>query len=208
MDEIIGALEELNEDKVLEDVQSQRLSGTSNIEIMRALNSGMLLVGQRFEEGEYFLADLIVSGVIYRKALELLSTHQESNGNPAAGKVLIGVVKSDIHDIGKDIIISSLQAEGFEVIDLGTDVKAEEFVELSLRHRPDIIALSGTMGFAKDEIKKTILKLDEANVRSFAKIIVGGLCVTKQNSVVMGADGYSEDPIDVVNICQELLKND
>lgn len=206
MDNIALALDELNEDLVLAGVKKAKLIGASNIGIMQALNRGMLLVGKRFEDGDYFLADLIMSGLIYRKAIELIGVHQTPQTKSYLGTVLIGVVKNDIHDIGKDIIVSSLSAEGFKVIDLGTDVKTDEFVKAAKKHHPDIIALSGTMSFAKDEIKNTLAALSDAQVRDFSKIIVGGLCISEKRSLEMGADAYSKDPIDAIQVCKELMK--
>jgi methanogenic corrinoid protein MtbC1 len=191
MNEVIKAMGELDEAKVLEMISEFRTDGASIFMILGMLNNGMLLVGEKFEQGEYFLADLILSGIIYRKALEILGARVTARSEHCCGKVLVGVVKDDIHDIGKDIIVSTLQSGGFEVMDLGTDVRSNEFVSAAMEFRPNIIALSGTMSYAVHEMQLTIGKLREAKICEFAKIIVGGLCLDQEGSLAIGADFFS-----------------
>jgi len=208
MEELVNDVSNLDEDLVLDKVQELIVSGMSSVDIINILNRGMHMVGQRFEFGEYFLADLIVSGVIYKKALDLLCLDKNGDSVSNAGKILIGVVKNDIHDIGKDIVVSTLKSDGFEVIDLGVDVCAEEFVESALAHRPNIVAIGGTMSFSAEEMKNIIEKLKNANVRDFAKIVVGGLGISLSRSRELDVDGYSDNPIEVLAVCRKLLNNE
>ena len=205
MEELVLAMENLDEKAVKSRVIRLLNDGASSHTIMYTLNSGMFLVGKKFEIGEYFLADLVVSGIIYREALDLIDiTSKEMHRT--IGKVLIGVVVDDIHDIGKDIVSGTLRGGGFEVIDLGTDVSSERFVEAALLHRPDIIALSGAMSFAFEGIRNTIEQLTTAGVREFAKIIAGGNCINKSANHLLNVDGYGDDPVETLVICRELLK--
>lgn len=205
MNEIIEAMEELNEPTVLKSVKELRANGITVFNVLNMLNSGMLRVGKKFEQGEYFLADLILSGIIYRNSLELLGICEPSTNEKYSGKVLIGVVKDDIHDIGKDIIVSTLLSGGFDVNDLGTDVRSSEFVSAALEFKPDIIALSGTMSYSTHEMHITISRLRESKVCESAKILVGGICISREESTAIGADFYSENPIGALSICREIM---
>ena len=205
-EDLVNAMGNLDEETVLGIVKRLRDEGAGNISIMYILNRGMLQVGKNFEAGVYYLADLIVSGAIYRQALELLGFDCSESSNPSAGKVLIGVVKNDIHDIGKDIIVSTLKSDGFEVIDLGVDVPLEDFIAAIIKHKPDILALGGTMSFALDEMQRVILELERVSLRGNMRVIVGGVCVNKSNAKRIGADYYSEDPIEALEICKKMME--
>ena len=134
-DLLVDAMTELDEDLVMDYVQKMIQQGVSISAIQMCMNIGVTNVGKKFENGEYFIADLIVSGMIYRDALRLLSPMMSTNRLMPIGRVVIGVVEGDIHDIGKDIVVSLLRAEHFEVIDLGVDVKPERFLYGSDRER-------------------------------------------------------------------------
>ena len=153
---LITAMADLNEDLVVETVRNMIAAGQSSEQIQYDLNTGIAAVGTRFEQGEYFIADLIVSGMIYRSALlEQEPLRPESAPRPR-GKVIIGVVAGDIHDIGKDIIVSLLRAERFDVVDLGIDVKPERFIHAVRNYEPDILLLSGVLSTAQDSMAKTV----------------------------------------------------
>lgn len=204
MVELVLAMSELDEDRVLS-LTKEHQSDRDRYSVISQLNQGMLEVGKRFENGDYFLADLIVSGIIYRKALGLIGPLADGKNQKTNGRIMIGVAKNDIHDIGKDIIVSILCADGFEVIDLGTDVSADTFVARAKQERPDLIAICGTMGFAFGEMGLIIEALENAGIRESVSILVGGMCVDQEESLVIGADGYSKDPVDALNICRKLL---
>jgi methanogenic corrinoid protein MtbC1 len=206
-EELILAMENLEEDKVIDLARQLWDRGTSSISIMRVLNSGMIRVGKRFEMGVYYLADLIVSGFIYRRALSLLiPAKSQCLPDEPAGKIVLGVARGDIHDIGKDIVALTFSAEGFEVIDLGINVKREDFIMAVERYRPDILALSGTMTFAVDEMEMIIHDLSDKNLRDGVTVIVGGISANKINARRIGADYYAKDPIEAIAICKGLIK--
>jgi methanogenic corrinoid protein MtbC1 len=205
-DELIAAMKNLDEDAVVSYVQKLRENGTDSISIINTLNIGMIEVGKLFESRSYYLADLIVSGVIYQQALKLIEFEVSAGAETSAGKALIGVVKNDIHEIGKDIVAGTLRAEGFEVIDLGVDVDRGDFVRAVIEHKPQFLALSGTMSFAVDAMEEIIRSLEEAGLRKNLTIIVGGICVNKINARRIGADFYSRDPVEALAICKNLIK--
>jgi methanogenic corrinoid protein MtbC1 len=206
-EELIQAMENLEEDKVIDMARQLWDLGTNSLSIMRVLNSGMIRVGKRFETGAYYLADLIVSGSIYRRALSILipTEGQFLPGDPT-GKIVLGVARGDIHDIGKDIVALTFRAEGFEVIDLGINVSREDFIRAVERYRPDILALSGTMTFTVDEMEMIIRDLSDKNLRDKVTVIVGGISVNKINAGRIGADYYAKDPIEAIAICKGLIK--
>jgi len=206
-EELILAMSRLDEDKVLEIVRTMRGQGMNTTSIIHALNCGMLTVGEMFEKGTYYLADLIVSGSIYRQALSVISPENESltEQTENMGKVLIGVVKNDIHDIGKDIIVGSLRSEGFCVVDLGINVPCEDFISAVVEYKPNILALSGTMTFAVDEMEMIIKSLNEKGLRNTVSVIVGGISVNKAIAERIGSDYYSEDPIETLALCRKLI---
>jgi methanogenic corrinoid protein MtbC1 len=206
-EELILAMQNLEEEKVLSCVQELYEGGADNISIINTLNLGMVRVGKLFEAGSYYLADLIVSGTIYRQALGLIESRNRKPPDQSGGRIIIGVVKNDIHDIGKDIIVGTLLSEGFDVIDLGVDVSCEDFIQAVCDHKPNILALSGTMGYAIDEMERIIRALDEKKARPGLAVIIGGGCANERNALRIGADFFSKDPIEALNICKKLLEN-
>jgi methanogenic corrinoid protein MtbC1 len=226
---LIEGMENLDEEAVLGCVRELRSGGgrggnrgRDNIAVIYALNQGMLDVGRRFEIGEYYLADLIVSGSIYRHALKLLelgvkggSSRDKSADTSRPVKddgsrrgcpvtVLIGVVKNDIHDIGKDIVAGTLSAGGVKVIDLGIDVDAGEFVRGVRLYKPHILALGGTMGFAVDEMERIIRALADEKLRSGLLVIAGGIAINRESAIRIGADFYAPDPMQMLDICKHI----
>jgi methanogenic corrinoid protein MtbC1 len=204
-DALISAMENLEEEKALSRVRELRREGAGNISIIYMLNEGMLKVGKLFENGSYYLADLIVSGTIYQRVLEQMEIEKDAPRKQVRGRVLIGVVKNDIHDIGKDIIAGTLRSEGFDIIDLGTDVSAEEFIKAVKTGKPDILALGGTMSYAVDEMKTIITLMKDAGLRNSVTIIVGGVGINQNNADYIGADFYAADPVETVAICTQIV---
>jgi len=204
-DKLIAAMEELNEDNVLEDVRAMIGAGHSYNSIQMSLNSGVSRVGKRYESGEYFIADLIVSGMIYRNALNLLMPLNGGRQNLPVGRVVIGVVEGDIHDIGKDIIVSLLRAERFEVIDLGVDVKPERFVYAIRTYKPDVLLMSGVLTTAIKSMQKTIELLRKENLRQRVPILIGGLCTSGFHKDMLGVDGWAYDSTATVDFCKKVV---
>lgn len=202
---LIDAMADLNEDLVVATVREMIATGHTYEQIQHDLNTGITEVGIRFEQGEYFIADLIVSGMIYRSALmEQEPIRSESSPRPR-GKVVIGVVAGDIHDIGKDIIVSLLRAERFDVVDLGIDVKPERFIHAVRNYEPDILLLSGVLSTAQDSMTKTIALLKEEGLRSQVKLLIGGLCTNQSLMQAVQADGWAYDSKETVRFCKEVV---
>ncbi|MGC8657596.1 MAG: cobalamin B12-binding domain-containing protein [Desulfomonilaceae bacterium] len=181
-------------------------SGTEPEKIISQLQAGMEAVGEKYSSGEYFLPDMMKSARCMSLAFEVLKPVVEGSSFGKLGKVVIGTVKADMHDIGKNIVTGFLRGVGFDVIDLGADVSENKFVEEVIRHQPDILGLSSLLTTTMHEIGVVIKKLDESGVRSRVKVIAGGAPVTEKFALSMGADAYAEDGGEAVRICKKLLK--
>jgi 5-methyltetrahydrofolate--homocysteine methyltransferase len=153
----------------------------------------MTEVGRLFEEGEKFVPEMLISARAMQAALEILKPHLVEAGVEALGKVVIGTVAGDLHDIGKNLVAMMLEGAGFEIIDLGTDVSADKFVQAVKDSDPDIIGMSALLTTTMTSIGTTIEALTEAGVRDQVKILVGGAPITQEFADKVGADGFAPD---------------
>lgn len=198
------ALGELEEDQVLELLKEFVATNPSEEEALAAVEAcqaGMAIVGDLFETGEYFVGDLIFAGELLTESIKVLKPALGSNASTVLGTILIGTVHGDLHDIGKNIFKSMSEAAGFEVVDLGIDVKIEEFVKKAQEIQPQIIGMSGVLTLAIDSMKETVSALKEAGVDT--KIIIGGNPVTSESCEFVGADAFTTNAAEGVKICQE-----
>ena len=172
--------------------------------IQQAMVPAMDEVGRRFECEEYFVPELLLSARAMKAALEPVRPLLVASGIQPAGRVVIGTVKGDLHDIGKNLVAALLEGGGFEVIDLGADVPAQKFVEAVQSSGAGIVALSALLTVTMPSMKSTIEALDHAGVRNRVKVIVGGAPVTQQFADQIGADGYSENATAAVALARRL----
>jgi 5-methyltetrahydrofolate--homocysteine methyltransferase len=172
----------------------------------QALIPAMSRVGELFEEGEFFVPEMLISARAMQTGLNLLKPHLLSSGVKFSGKVVIGTVKGDLHDIGKNLVALMLEGSGFEVVDLGVDVAPEKFVEAASQGEVDIVALSALITTTMSNMKNVIDALKEAGLRDRVKVIIGGAPVTQQFAEQIGADGYSEDASRAVALVKSLIK--
>ena len=203
-EKLAAAMGELDEDTVkelLEAVSSNEEAGQA----MDACQKGMNEVGRLFEEGEYFVGDLIYAGEIMTDAVEVLKPYLTTGDGEAKAKMILCTVKDDLHDIGKNIVRSMLEAGGFDVVDLGIDVPAEKIVETCKAEGIKIVALSGVLTLALDSMKNTIAAIKAAGLED-VKVIVGGNPVTADAAAAMGADEWAYSPQKTVKVCTEWAK--
>jgi len=213
LEELYGRLKEeflkFNFEEVKKLAREALSRGASpNDVIERALRPAMEEAGRRFEKGEFFLAELVVAGDLFKEVMdEVLLPEIKKRGEASRklGTVIIGTVRGDLHDIGKSIVATMLRAAGFEVIDLGVDVPPEKFVEAVKKYNADIVAMSALLTTTMLEMKNVIEALKQAGLRDRVKVIVGGAAVTEEFAKEIGADGYGEDAVKAVKICKELL---
>ena len=203
---LVNAMEALDEDTVLACAGQLLEQGCDKYTLFRLLDQGSSRVGYKFEQGEYFLADLIVAGGIYSNVLSAFHFCQTDRSDNYIGTVLIGVVRSDIHDIGKDIIVSLLRTEGFRVIDLGVDVEPEKFVAAALQYKPLVVAMSGVLAYSVIEMGNTIQALRRAGVGDFASLLIGGVVTDESSRAATGADAFARAPMETLNYCLSKVK--
>ncbi len=173
--------------------------------VTRYMIPAMDEVGQRFEGQEYFVPELLLSARAMKGALELIRPLLAAKGAMPTGRVVIGTVKGDLHDIGKNLVASMLEGAGFEVIDLGTDVAPAKFVAEAQARHANVVALSALLTTTMPSMRTTVEEFQKANARSQVKIIVGGAPVTQQYAEQIGADGYSDNANGAVALARKLL---
>jgi corrinoid protein of di/trimethylamine methyltransferase len=162
-------------------------------------------VGRRFECNEYFVPELLIAARAMKSALELITPHLVAAGTEPMGRVVIGTVQGDLHDIGKNLVASMLEGGGFQVIDLGVDVPAEKFVEAAKEKDGTILALSALLTTTMTMMKTVIEALDKAGIRSKVKVMVGGAPITQQYANEIGADGFSDNASAAVAVARKLV---
>jgi len=169
------------------------------------LIAAMTEVGRLFEENEYFVPEMLVSARAMQSGLALLKPALMEGGSVFAGKVIIGTVKGDLHDIGKNLVAMMLEGAGYEVVDLGTDVTPDAIVQAVVAHKPQVLAMSALLTTTMPAMGNTIKALQEAGMRDKVKVIIGGAPVTAEFAGKIGADGCSPDASSAVRLANSLL---
>jgi len=176
--------------------------------VTKGMAEGMDIVGRKYETGEYFLAELVMAGEAMKAGLEILSPHLRRQKASRMGTVVIGTVKEDIHDLGKNIVSSMLMGSGFEIHDVGVDVPPEKFINKVKEVDADILAMSALLLTTMPEMKVVIDELEKAKLKGKVKVMVGGRPVTPEFAGEIGADAYGKDAIEAVQRAKRLLKLD
>ena len=202
MEDLAKELGELEEEKVLALVDKYLKEGTDPVKILDVLQNGMEVVGKRYENNEYFLSDLIFSAEVFENASNKIIPHLKDKDLESLGKIVIGTVKGDIHDIGKNIVGTLLKIAGFEVIDIGVDQPTKNFVDAVKKHQPDLVGLSGLLTIAFEPMKETISELRKLGNY---KIIIGGGILDQNWCDQVGADDYTRDAMEGVMKIKKLL---
>ncbi len=205
IDEIRDSVIEGNAKGTVAKLQAALDAGTDpNTILKEGLISGMQEVGRLFEEGEYFVPEMLIAARAMTAALKILKPLLVMQGVESIGKIAIGTVQGDLHDIGKSLVGMMLEGAGFEVIDLGIDVPAERFVEAA-RNGAQIIALSALLTTTMTNMKVVIDALVAAGVRDNVRVMIGGAPITQTYADEIGADGYSPDAASAARKAQQLL---
>ena len=206
--DFITEIVELNEENVLELLKKRLQNNDDPLNVMDDAKKAMKIIGDKFSNKEYFLPELIMSGEILRQIFEELGPRlkEAQSSEKKKGKVLLGTVAGDIHDIGKDVVKFMLDVNGFDVLDLGVDVPAEKFLESLKEYKPKVLALSGFLTLAYDSMKDIIKKLKDAGLRENVKIMIGGGTVDERIVEYVGADAYGQSAVDAVNIATKWME--
>jgi 5-methyltetrahydrofolate--homocysteine methyltransferase len=181
-------------------------NGVSPADILeQGLISAMEEVGKRFESGEFFVPEMLIAARAMNAGLALLKPKLVESDIQARGKVVIGTVKGDLHDIGKNLVTMMLEGAGFEVVDIGADVSPEKFVEAVRAEKPNLVGLSALLTTTMQNMQATIEALKMAGVRDQVKVIIGGAPLTEAYAKSIGADGYAPDASQAVSLVKNLV---
>ena len=207
MSELVDAIANIKEDEVLRMVRHRLEVGEEPIALLEECRAGMGIVGERFEKGEYFLGELIMSGEIFKQAMSFIEPKLTGDvRSETIGQVIMGTVKGDIHSIGKDIVTGLLRMSGFEVLDLGVDVAPEAFVEKLLESGAPILGMSALITPSFESMKNTVTAIEKRGIRDRVKVIIGGGIVIEQVKRYVGADAFTRDGAEGVKICKEFIR--
>ena len=194
-------LSDLKEPEALEFVEKALAKGSDAMDLLGEAKEGMNIVGQRFASGKYFIPELVFSGEILKSIVQMLEPHlKKGEEAERLGKVIVGTVAGDIHDIGKDLVVFMLDVSGFEVTDLGIDVPAQKFVDAIKNTGSTVVGLSGFLTLAFDSMKETVDAIVKAGLRDKVKIMIGGGQIDEQVKSYTGADAYGKDAMEAVTL--------
>jgi 5-methyltetrahydrofolate--homocysteine methyltransferase len=206
-EKLINAIVEMDEEQALSLTSELLAAGTNPLEILDDCRVAMSQVGKRFEKGEYFIPELILAGEMLKSISAVVKPEMKNVESSVAkkGKILIGTVQGDIHDIAKDIVAFMLDVNGFEVKDLGVDVPIQTFIDETKSWKPDIVALSGFLTLAYTSMKETIDALASAGLRKDIKIMIGGGVVDENVCTYAGADAFGLDAMAAVALANKWM---
>jgi len=201
---LIEAITEMREEDAVRTANDMLDRGVNPIEVLDSCREAMSVIGQRFEAGDCFVPELILAGEILRQISDVVKPKISQTANvKKAGRVVMGTVEGDIHDIGKDIVTFMLDVNGFEVKDLGVDVPAAKFVEAVKDFQPQVVGLSGFLTLAYDPMKNTVAAMRAAGFTG--KVMIGGGQIDEQIRQYTGADGYGKDAMAAVALAKSWM---
>jgi 5-methyltetrahydrofolate--homocysteine methyltransferase len=201
--ELVELLSDLKEQEAMEFVDKALEKGVDPLSLLEEAKEGMRVVGERFASCEYFIPDLIFSGEILKGLVQKLEPRLKKGGEAKKlGKVIVGTVAGDIHDIGKDLVVVMLDVNGFEVFDLGVDVPAQKFVDAVRETGSPVVGMSGFLTLAFENMKAAVEAIKTAGLRDKVKIMVGGGQIDEEVRAFTGADAYGKDAVEAVKLAK------
>jgi 5-methyltetrahydrofolate--homocysteine methyltransferase len=207
IEKVYTAVLEGNAEETKISVSSALDNGEKAEEILnQGLIKAMKQVGELFEEGEYFVPEMLISARAMQSGMSILRPLLVAQDIKPIGKIVIGTVKGDLHDIGKNLVSMMLEGAGFQIIDLGTDVTSEKFLEAIKEHQPNILAMSALLTTTMVNIEKTLRFLEEQDARKSIKVIIGGAPLTQKYADEIGADGYAPDASQATVVAKNLME--
>ncbi len=204
-DKLTLAIANLDEQTALKLVQERLEAGHDALVVLDACRQGMTIVGERFQDGEYFISELIFSGAIFKQIAKMIEPELAGVSSTSYGAVVVGTVQGDIHDIGKDLVVMLLKATNYDIYDLGVDVSPQRFVEVLQETGATVLALSALLTTAFDSIKATVDAVDRAGLRPKVKIMIGGGPINEQVRQFAGADAWGANPQTAVDLGKQWL---
>jgi 5-methyltetrahydrofolate--homocysteine methyltransferase len=204
--ELIEAMVGMKEQEAISIAKGLVDKGEDPLKIFASCREAMDMVGKRFEKGEFFLPELMMAGEMLRQISELIKPLLKGDlQTDRSGKVIVGTVQGDIHDIGKDIVVLMLDVNGFEVMDLGIDVPPQKFVDAIKDFQPSVVGLSGFLTLAFDSMKETVDAIKTAGLRDNIKIMIGGGQIDDEIKNYTSADAYGKDAMEAVKLTREWI---
>jgi methanogenic corrinoid protein MtbC1 len=201
--DLVKTLADLKEKEALEIVQNRLNAGDAALSILDDARRALEIVGKRFSDCQYFIPELVYSGEILKAITDMVKPKITKTAEmKRLGKVVVGTVAGDIHDIGKDIVVFMLDVNGFEVFDLGIDVPAQKFVDKIKETNSKVVGLSGFLTLAFDSMKETVEAIKKAGLRDKVKIMIGGGQIDDQVKGFAGADAYGKDAMEAVTLAK------
>jgi len=202
---LIDAIADMREQDALKITDEVLASGADPMGVLEACREAMAVVGRRYEEGSYYLPELLLAGEMLGQISDKVKPHlqAEAGAQKKLGRVVLGTVAGDIHDIGKNVVKFMLDANGFEVQDLGVDVPPQKFVEAVRDFQPQVVGLSGFLTLAFDAMKETVEAIQAAGLRDQVKIVIGGGQVNDKIQEYAGADAYGKDAVAGVSLAKK-----
>lgn len=205
-DQLSAAVISYNVERVKSLVQELVENGTDPVDIInQGLIGGMAVVGTRFKNGELFLPEVMLAAKSMSTGMEIAKKYLNNRDVPTAGTVVIGTVKGDLHDIGKNLVGMMLETAGFKVVDLGIDVPPEKFIQAVKEHNPGVIGMSALLTVTMLSMKDTLELLEEEGLRNKVKVMIGGAPISKEFADEIGADGFAPDAASAADLCKKLM---
>jgi len=208
--ELVDAMVNMKEQETLNLAAKMLKDGEDPLRVLELGRQALESVGKQFESGTYFLPELILAGEMLKKISKMVEPFLKQDSEEKTerlGKIVIGTVEGDVHDIGKDIVTFLLGVSGFEVLDLGVDVPAQRFVEAIKEEQPEIVGMSALLTLAFEYLKSTVEAIEEAGLRDQVKIMIGGGIVDEKVREYSGADAYGEDAVAAVTIAKKWVQD-
>jgi methanogenic corrinoid protein MtbC1 len=207
-EKLVNFMADMQEEETLALVKELIEGGASPMDILDDARAAMEVVGKRFEQSEYFIPDLMMAGEILKGISDIVKPLLDKEGpSKKKGKVLIGTVAGDIHDIGTDIVTFMLDVNGYDVLNIGIDVPAQVFVDNIKNFGPSVVGLSGFLTLAFDSMKKTVEAIEGAGLRENVKIMIGGGQIDEEVRKYVKADAYGKDAVAAVNLCNQWIRS-
>lgn len=197
-----------NAAKAEEFTQTALTSGVTPVEVLnKGLIAGMNVVGEKFKKNEYYVPEVLIAARAMKTGMKILRPKLTETGIQPEGRLVIGTIKGDLHDIGKNLVAMMMEGAGYEVIDLGVDVTPEKYIAAIKEHKAQVIGMSALLTTTMMNMKETIERLKSVGIRDEVKVIVGGAPLTQNFAEEIGADGYSPDAASAVDLVKKLIKS-